>query len=103
MTLSEAERIVMKAIREKLIIEMDYVKKDGTRICRLMEPFDIKEDSRSKTREMVFWGWDLTRDRTEQRKIPSIISIRITDQHFDPKIRERTFKTRPDYRIPRDW
>lgn len=100
MILSECKRIVTKAIREKLVIEVDYTKKNGSRSLKLMEPFDIKPD---KNGEMVFWGWDLERNSISQRKIPKINSISITDQHFDPKVREREFSDPPDYRIPRDW
>lgn len=104
MTLSECEKIATKAIQEKLIIEVDYIKQDGTRSDhRLLEPFDIAEGKRTKTRELVLWGWCLARNNTVERKIPNILRIRITDKHFDPKARERTFKTKPNYRIPRDW
>jgi len=103
-TLSECERIVTKAIREKLVIEVDYIKKDGTRSDhRLLEPFDIAVGKRTKIGELVLWGWCLGRENTVERKTPNILSIRITDQHFDPKEREREFSSLPDYRIPRDW
>ncbi len=103
MTLSECERIVTKAIRGKLVIEVDYTKKDGSRSRKLLEPFDIKSRSRSKSDELVLWGWCLVRERMVERLIPNILSIKITDQHFDPKVREREFSDPPDYRIPRDW
>ena len=42
-------------------------------------------------------------DRIEQKTIGNIISMRITAQHFDPKVREQTFSYKPDYEIPRNW
>jgi hypothetical protein len=39
----------------------------------------------------------------EQKTIDNIISIKITEQHFAPKIREQTFSSVPRYEIARNW
>jgi predicted DNA-binding transcriptional regulator YafY len=104
MLLGKAIKIVTEAIEKKLVIEMDYIKEeDGARTCRLMEPLDIAVGRRSKSTEKKFWGWCLYHDRIEQKTVCNIISIRLTEKHFDPKVREMTFKTIPQYEIPRNW
>jgi len=104
MKLSEVVNIVTEAIHKKLIVEVDYIREeDGARTCRLMEPFDVAVRRGSKTGERKFWGWCLYHDRIEQKTIENIISIKITKQHFDPEIRERTFRSPPIYQISRNW
>ena len=104
MLLSELEPIVTQAIQAKKVIEVDYIREeDSARTCRLMEPFDIAAGRRAKSPELRFWGWCLFHDRIEQKIIANIISVQITDQSFDPKVCERTFKSPPTYRIPRSW
>ena len=104
MRLDEVEDIVTEAIENKLVVEVDYIRQeDGVRTCRLMEPFDVAVGSRSKTGEKKFWGWCLFHDRIEQKTISSIISISLTAQHFDPKVRESLFSSPPRYTIPRSW
>ncbi len=98
---AEAEKIITDAIRQKYIIEVEYTRKDGTKASRMMEPFDIKLSGRSNV--LMFWGWCLFHNRIEQRRLDSIASLRATDEHFDPKIRERTFSSPPTYKIPREW
>ena len=101
---SECESIVAEAICQKLRVEVEYIRgADGVRTCRIMEPFDVAPGSRSRTNEFKFWGWCLHHNTIEGRTIANIISIRILDQHFDPSIRERSFSSRPRYRIPRNW
>ena len=104
MKLDQVERVVTEAINSKLVIEVDYIREeDGVRTYRMMEPFDVAAGRRSKTGEVKFWGWCLFHNRIEQKTINNIISITITDQHFDPKVREDTFSSPPSYTIPRDW
>lgn len=104
MRLGEVETIIAEAIQNKCVVEVDYIREeDGARTCRMMEPFDVKAWSRSKTGELKLWGWCQFHNRIEQKTIPNIISIRATDQNFDPKRREQTFKSPPSYRIPRTW
>ncbi len=104
MRFDEFEKIVTEAIQNKFIVEVEYIRQgDSVRTCRLMEPFDIASARNSQNFEEKFWGWCLTHNRMEQKSIPNIISIKITDQHFDPLIREETFSTPPDYWIPRTW
>lgn len=104
MKLSEVKRIVTKAIQNKLVVEVDYIREeDGARTCRMMEPFDVAAGKRSKKGEIKFWCWCLFHNRIEQKTISNIISIRITDQHFDPKVREKSFSSLPKYWIPRNW
>src|SRR3989442_1771469 len=100
----EFEKVVTEAIRNKLIVEVEYFsQRDGVRTSRLMEPFDIAPARHSQNFEEKFWAWCLTHNRIEQKSIPNIISIRITDQHFDPLVREETFSSPPDYWILRSW
>jgi len=104
MKLQEVIDIITGAINEKLVVEVDYIRgTDGIRTCRLMEPFDVAPMRRGRTGKIMFWGWCLYHNRIEQKHPQNIISIKITDQHFDPKIRERTFSSPPRYTIPRDW
>jgi len=104
MKLSEVKRVVTEAIQNKLVVEVDYIREeDGARTCRMMEPFDVAVGRRSKKGEIKFWGWCLFHNRIEQKTISNIISISITDHHFDPKVREQTFRSPPSYRIPRNW
>ena|SRR4030042_1392986 len=104
MKLSEVTSIFTEAIQGKLIVEVDYIREeDGVKTCRLMEPFDVTAGQRSKTGEKKFWGWCLYHDRIEQKTIENIISIKVTDQHFDPKIREQGFSSVPKYEIARNW
>lgn len=104
MRLGEVIKIITEAIQKKLVVEVDYIREeDGVRTCRMMEPFDVAAGQRSKTGEKKFWGWCLFHDRIEQKTIDNIISIRITEQHFDPKVREQTFASTPNYQIPRNW
>ncbi len=103
MKLDEVECVVTEAINSKLVIEVDYIREDGVRTCRMMEPFDVAAGIRSKTGELKFWGWCLFHNRIEQKTISNIIPINIKDQHFDPKIREDTFSSAQNYRIPRNW
>ena len=104
MRLSDVETTVTEAIQSKLVVEVDYIREeDGARTCRMMEPFDVTAGRRSRNGEVKFWGWCQFHGRIEQKTILNIISIRLTDQSFDPKERERTFKSLPSYRIPRNW
>ncbi|VVB59624.1 WYL domain protein [uncultured archaeon] len=103
MEAGEIEKIIRDAIQNKLIVEIEYIRKDGTKATRMMEPFDIKPSGRSKEGPLMFWGWCLFHNRIEQRRLDSIVSLRVTGEHFDPKIRERTFSSPPVYSIPRDW
>lgn len=101
---SEVEAIVTEAIQSKRVVEVDYIREeDGARTCRMMEPFDGAPGRRSTSGEVKFWGWCQTHNSIEQKTIPNIISIRTTDQKFDPRVRERTFSSPPRYRIPRKW
>jgi predicted DNA-binding transcriptional regulator YafY len=100
----EFEKIITEAIHNKLIVEIVYFRQeDGTKTCRLMEPFDIAPARRSQNHEEKFWGWCLTHDRMEQKIIPNIVSVSITEQHFDPSIREEAFSSSPSYWISRRW
>ena len=100
----EVETIIAEAIQSKLIVEVDYIREeDGARTCRMMEPFDVAAGRRSRNGEIKFWGWCQSHNRIEQKTIPNIISIRTTENNFDPKMREQTFSSRPRYRLPRDW
>lgn len=100
----DVEEVVAKAIHTKRVIEVDYIREeDGARTCRMMEPFDVAAGKRSRNGEVKFWGWCLFHDRIEQKTIPNIISITVTDQNFDPKLREQHFTSPPSYRIPRNW
>ncbi len=104
MSTEEVERVVSQAIRRKLVLEVDYIRQeDGVRTSHRMEPFDVAAGRRSRSDELRFWGWCRFHNRIEQKIIPNIISIRVTDEHFDPKIREKTFSSRPIYRLPREW
>src|SRR5579863_1009951 len=99
MRLGEVESIIAEAIQGKYVVEVDYIREeDGVRTCRMMEPFDVAAGRRSINGEMKFWGWCQFHDRIEQKTIPNIITISITDQSFDPKMRERTFNSLPSYR-----
>jgi predicted DNA-binding transcriptional regulator YafY len=101
---SEVTIIITEAIQSKKVVEVDYIREeDGARTCRMMEPFDIAVGRRSKNGEIKFWGWCRFHNRIEQKTIPNIISIQITDQHFDPQVRQRTFTSPPNYWIPRNW
>jgi predicted DNA-binding transcriptional regulator YafY len=102
---SDVEKIVAEAIQNKRVVEVVYHREDGKITKRLVEPFDVNAKRGSRNREKVFWGWCLFHNKIEQRKIPRIISMSLTDLQFDPKVREKTFKTLPHYRIPRpeDW
>lgn len=100
----DVESIVVEAIHSKHVVEVDYIREeDSARTCRLMEPFDVAAGRRSKNDELKFWGWCQFHNRIEQKTIPNIISVTITDQGFDPEMRERTFTSPPNYRIPRNW
>ena len=104
MKLGEVESIIAEAIQNKRVVEVDYIREeDGVRTCRMMEPFDVSAGRRSRTGEVKFWGWCLFHNRIEQKTIPNIITIRPTQQNFDPKLREQTFSSPPQYWIPRDW
>jgi len=104
MRLGEVETIIAEAIQNKRVIEVDYIREeDDARTCRMMEPFDVAAGRRSTTGELKLWGWCQFHNRIEQKTIPNIISIRPVDQSFDPQVRERTFRTAPNYRIPRNW
>ena len=104
MKLGEVESIIAEAIQNKRVVEVDYIREeDGARTCRMMEPFDVAAGRRSKTGEVKFWGWCQFHNRIEQKTIPNIISIHPTEQNFDPKLREQTFSSPPQYWIPRDW
>ena len=55
MKLEEVVDIVTKAIHNKLVVEVDYIRgEDGARTCRMMEPFDVAAGRRSKTGEKKF-------------------------------------------------
>lgn len=103
MELDELEKIVSEAVQKKLVVEVEYVRKDGKRTRMLVEPIDVAAGKRSKTGELKFWSWCLYHNRIEQRTIPNIISMRITGQHFDPKARAKILSAFPGFRIPRDW
>ncbi len=104
MILTDVQRIIAEAIQNKVIVEVNYIREeDGAITCRMMEPFDVAAGRRSKNGEIKFWGWCLYHNRIEQKTIFNIISIYLTEKHFDPKIRERTFSTPPRYWIPRNW
>lgn len=104
MLLSDVQRVSIEAIRKKLVVEVEYVREeDGAVTCRLMEPFDVGPGRRSRNGEPKFWGWCLTHDRIEQKTISNILSMRITDQQFDPRVRTQHFRSAPQYWIPRSW
>ncbi len=103
MEFNEVEKIVTEAIQKKFVVEVEYVRKNGTKSHTMVEPFDISAGKRSKTGELKFWGWCLSHDRLEQRTIPNIVSIKLTDRHFDPQARSKILSSFPNFRIPRDW
>jgi predicted DNA-binding transcriptional regulator YafY len=91
MNTEEATKVVEEARRLSRVVEVDYVRHDGVRTIRLLEPFDVGPGVRSKTGENKFWGWCIEHDRVEQRTLSNIVSMRITDQEFDPKEHEKYF------------
>jgi len=104
MRLDEVIGIVTEAIQKKLVVEVDYIRgEDGVQTCRMMEPFDVAIGKHYKVAGKKFWGWCLYHNRMEAKTPDNIISIKITDKLFDPKIREATFSSSPNYQIPRNW
>jgi predicted DNA-binding transcriptional regulator YafY len=84
MRVEDAEAIVSTAIKQRKLVSVDYVKHDGTRSTRLLEPFDVGPGKRSITGEPKFWGWCRDHNRVEQRTIRNIVSMHVTDISFDP-------------------
>lgn len=104
MKLDEVVKIITDAIQKKLVVEVTYIRgADGVRTCRMMEPFDVAIGRRHKTGRKMFWGWCQYHNRLESKTPANIISIEITDETFDPEIREKTFSSEPEYTIPRNW
>jgi len=104
MRLAEVIKIITEAIQKKLVVEVTYIRgEDGVRTCRMMEPFDVAIGRRYKVAGTKFWGWCQYHNRMEAKTPANIISIKITDKAFDPKVRERTFSSSPNYKIPRNW
>lgn len=100
MQLTDLDIIIEKALRDKKIVEVTYVRKeDGITTCRLMEPYDVNSRRGKINNKIMFWGWCLTHNTIEQKIPENIISVQITSSEFIP----RTFKTIPNYRLPRDW
>ena len=80
----EVATIVREAIRQRKLVSVDYVRHDGTRAARLLEPFDVGPGKRAKSDEPKLWAWCKEHNRVEQRTIRNIVSIHITDIFFDP-------------------
>lgn len=106
MKLDEVDRVIREAIQKIRVVEVTYIRgEDGVRTCRIMEPFDVAPGQRYKTGKTMFWGWCRYHNRLESKIPTNIISIEITDETFDPEIREKNFRSAPKYKIPRprDW
>ena len=104
MKLDEVVKVVTEAIQKKLVVEVTYIREeDGVRTCRMMEPFDVAVGKRHKIGRRMFWGWCREHDCIESKAPANIISIRMTDETFEPKIREKTFGSPARYEIKRDW
>ncbi|MBI4709180.1 MAG: hypothetical protein HY764_03195 [Candidatus Portnoybacteria bacterium] len=106
MTIEELDSVVTKYINNKEVVEVEYIReKDGLRTCREMEPFDMNIWKKGKLQKLMFWGFCLfpEHNRMEQKIPENIISIKGTGRHFDPKTREASFTSLPNYRIPRNW
>ncbi len=104
MLLSEVINIATEAIQKKLVVEVDYNRKeDGILTCRIMEPFDVAARSDSEISENKLLGWCLFHNRIEKKPVENITSMKITNMPFDPKIRESTLIALPKYQIPRNW
>jgi len=106
MKLDEVVKMITEAIQKKRVVEVTYIRGvDGVRTCRMMEPFDVAIGQSYKSGKTMFWGWCRYHNRMESKTPANIISIEITDETFDPEIREKTFRRAPRYKIPRpnDW
>jgi predicted DNA-binding transcriptional regulator YafY len=96
MNIDAAKEIVDSAIRARKLVRVDYVRKDGQRTQRLMEPIDVGVGSRSVTGEIKFWGWCTDHDRIEQRTIANIVDIQITPYTYDPSVHRNVYKSKTD-------
>ncbi|HUW47082.1 MAG TPA: WYL domain-containing protein [Dehalococcoidia bacterium] len=104
MKLDEVVKRITEAIQKKRVVEVTYIRgEDGVRTCRMMEPFDVAIGRRHKTGRKMFWGWCREHNELESKIPANIISIEITDETFNPKIREKTFGSPARYEIKRDW
>jgi hypothetical protein len=99
MQIADVEEMVAEAIRRRKLVAVEYVRKDGLRATRLLEPFEVGPGVRSTTGEPKLWGWCTEHNRIEQRTLPNILSIVITDYDFDPEVHRRLFVRRDQL----DW
>jgi predicted DNA-binding transcriptional regulator YafY len=79
MRLIEVQDIVREALHRGRVIAVDYVRADGVRTTRLMDPVAVDAGARSRTGELKLWAWCRDHDRLEQRTVGNIIAITITD------------------------
>ena len=96
--MSDIEKIVIEAIRNKEIVKVEYNRKQGGVSIREMEPFDISPGKKTPSGPMKFWGWCLFHDSIEGKHMSGIISVKKTGKKFDPSIREKNFG-QTNYRI----
>lgn len=82
---ADVERVVQEAVKQRRMVEVDYVRSDGAKTSRMMEPFEVGPGMRSRTGEPKFWGWCADHSRIEQRTLSNIIAMRITDEPYDPE------------------
>ncbi len=76
--MSDIEKIVIEAIRNKEIVKVEYNRKQGGVSIREMEPFDISPGKKTPSGPMKFWGWCLFHDSIEGKHMSGIISVKKT-------------------------
>jgi predicted DNA-binding transcriptional regulator YafY len=92
--------LIIRAIREREVLRVRYLREDSVVTEREVEPFDLAP---IRTGELAFWGWCRDHDRYEMRKFHRIIEASGTRKSFDPAPRMATFKSPPTFAVERDW
>ena len=82
---SNIKKIIIRAIRSKEIIKVEYRRKQGGISIREMEPLGISPGERTPNGPDRLWGWCRFHSTIEGKYLRGIISVKKTGKKFDPR------------------